>query len=105
MKVIITGVAGFIGGHAARRFLAQGATVIGIDNLSRRGNTENLDELRQLPGDFTFACGEDTQNIIHVANIAKCKCKVSRELAQLLQILRVAAPREVVYPNYRRTLR
>ncbi|WP_394795856.1 GDP-mannose 4,6-dehydratase [Armatimonas sp.] len=68
MKVIITGVAGFIGGHAARRFLAQGATVIGIDNLSRRGNTENLGELRQLPGDFTFTFG-DIRNMNDILRI------------------------------------
>lgn len=55
MKVIITGVAGFIGGHAAQTFLQQGASVVGIDNLSRKGNAENLQWLRQLPGDFTFA--------------------------------------------------
>ena len=68
MKVIITGVAGFIGGHAARRFLAQGATVIGIDNLSRRGNAENLEELRQLPGDFAFAFG-DIRNMNDILRI------------------------------------
>lgn len=34
MQVLVTGVAGFIGFHAARALLAQGAEVIGIDNLS-----------------------------------------------------------------------
>jgi len=34
MKVLITGVAGFIGMHVARRLLAQGIEVVGIDNLS-----------------------------------------------------------------------
>ena len=34
MKVLITGVAGFIGMHLAQRLLAQGVEVIGIDNLN-----------------------------------------------------------------------
>ncbi len=33
MKVFITGVAGFLGSHLADRFIAEGHTVIGIDNL------------------------------------------------------------------------
>ncbi|HLJ53921.1 MAG TPA: GDP-mannose 4,6-dehydratase [Chthonomonadaceae bacterium] len=55
MKVLISGAAGFIGAHAAARFLKSGATVIGLDNLSRRGCTDNLAWLRGLPGDFRFA--------------------------------------------------
>lgn len=42
MKIVITGVAGFIGGHAAVAFLRQGDVIIGIDNLSRRGNAQNV---------------------------------------------------------------
>ena len=34
MKVLVTGVAGFIGMHCARRLLARGDEVIGIDNLT-----------------------------------------------------------------------
>ncbi len=34
MKVIVTGVAGFIGSHVAKALLARGDTVIGIDNLN-----------------------------------------------------------------------
>lgn len=33
-KILITGVAGFIGSHVARRFLAGGYQVIGVDDLS-----------------------------------------------------------------------
>src|SRR5262245_4974029 len=32
--VLVTGAAGFIGFHVARRLLATGATVIGLDNLN-----------------------------------------------------------------------
>src|SRR5262245_17239034 len=34
MKVLVTGVAGFIGMHCARRLLERGDEVVGIDNLS-----------------------------------------------------------------------
>src|SRR5712691_9980785 len=34
MRVLITGVAGFIGSHLASRLLAEGIEVVGIDNLS-----------------------------------------------------------------------
>lgn len=34
MKILITGVAGFIGYHLAQRLLAQGNLVYGVDNLN-----------------------------------------------------------------------
>src|SRR2546423_13686938 len=34
MKVLVTGVAGFIGMHAAKRLLERGDEVTGVDNLS-----------------------------------------------------------------------
>ena len=34
MKILITGVAGFIGFHVAERLLAQGHVVVGLDNLN-----------------------------------------------------------------------
>ena len=34
MRVLVTGVAGFIGSHLAHRLLARGDTVIGVDNLN-----------------------------------------------------------------------
>src|SRR5437879_13285516 len=34
MTILVTGVAGFIGMHVARRLLQQGVEVAGIDNLS-----------------------------------------------------------------------
>jgi CDP-paratose 2-epimerase len=62
MKLLITGVAGFIGGHAADLFLREGYAdeVIGLDNLSRRGNAQNLAWLEDRWGQagqkrFSFA--------------------------------------------------
>lgn len=43
-KVLITGIAGFIGSSIARELLKQGATVRGIDDLST-GKMENLEEI------------------------------------------------------------
>jgi UDP-glucuronate 4-epimerase len=34
MKVLVTGVAGFIGMHCAERLAARGDEVIGLDNLN-----------------------------------------------------------------------
>ncbi len=62
MKIIITGAAGFIGGHAAAAFLQEGATIIGVDNLSRRGNSQNIEWLRneatRLGADMRFVHGD-----------------------------------------------
>ena len=47
MKVLITGVGGFIGSNLAAAHLSQGHQVTGIDNFST-GNHENLKELQGL---------------------------------------------------------
>lgn len=44
MKVLITGVAGFLGSHLADAYLREGANVIGVDNLST-SNGENIAHL------------------------------------------------------------
>ena len=44
-RVLITGIAGFIGSSLARTLLAEGAEVRGVDNLST-GKPENLEEIR-----------------------------------------------------------
>jgi CDP-paratose 2-epimerase len=46
VKWIITGGCGFIGCHAAARFLAEGDRVVVVDNLSRAGAEANLAWLR-----------------------------------------------------------
>jgi UDP-glucuronate decarboxylase len=43
-KIVVTGVAGFLGSHLAREILEEGHEVIGIDNFSC-GKRENLDDL------------------------------------------------------------
>ncbi len=44
-RVVVTGACGFIGTALSLRFLEEGAEVVGIDNLSRRGCELNLHEL------------------------------------------------------------
>lgn len=57
MTVLVTGVAGFIGFHVARRLCEQGIEVVGIDNLNAYYSVElkqaRLALLEELPG-FTF---------------------------------------------------
>jgi len=48
MRVLITGVAGFLGSHLADFLLAEGNAVIGVDNLST-GSLENLKHLKGEP--------------------------------------------------------
>jgi UDP-glucuronate 4-epimerase len=57
MKVLVTGCAGFIGMHVAKRLLARGDSVTGVDNLSDYYDVDlkqaRLDQLSGLPG-FAF---------------------------------------------------
>ena len=57
MKVLVTGVAGFIGMHCAKRLLARGDEVVGIDNLSPYYSVQlKKDRLAELEHPkFTFA--------------------------------------------------
>jgi UDP-glucose 4-epimerase len=41
MKILVTGVAGFLGSHVADALLDRGYTVIGIDNMTG-GDKENI---------------------------------------------------------------
>lgn len=55
MQILITGVAGFIGFHLARRLLAEGQTVVGVDNLSPYYDVKlKNDRLAQLSSDPDF---------------------------------------------------
>lgn len=63
MRVLITGGAGFLGSHLCDRFLAEGHTVIAMDNLIT-GTTDNI---AHLAGNdrFTFV-KHDVTNYIYV---------------------------------------
>ncbi|MCA9922875.1 MAG: SDR family oxidoreductase [Anaerolineales bacterium] len=63
MRVLITGAAGFLGSHLCDRFISEGHTVVGMDNLI----TGNMDNLAQLMGhdQFSFIL-QDVSNYIYV---------------------------------------
>ena len=71
-KVLITGVAGFIASHVARRFLVEGYSVVGVDDLSG-GKRENIpDGVQFIQGDLkdpaTIKClPTDCRQILHLA--------------------------------------
>lgn len=84
MKILITGAAGFIGFHLAKRFAAAGAEVYGIDNLNDYYSVAlKKDRLRQLEAEQNFrfepidlADGESLNELFkavgftHVVNLA-----------------------------------
>ncbi len=64
MRVLITGVAGFLGSHLADRFLADGHEVVGLDNFA----TGSPDNIAHLTGNGRFAFYEhNVTNFIYVA--------------------------------------
>lgn len=64
MRILITGVAGFLGSHLADRFLADGHEVVGMDNFIT-GRPENIGHLSGNPK-FSFH-KVDVTNFIYVA--------------------------------------
>ncbi len=79
-KVLITGVAGFIGSNLAARLLAEGYQVLGIDNLSY-GLQENVPEgvefcRLDIRGKDIFPLFQDVDTVFHLAAkncIADCQ--------------------------------
>ena len=57
LKILVTGVAGFIGMHVASRLIERGDTVLGIDNLNEYYDVSlkisRLDNLKKQ-AKFTF---------------------------------------------------
>ncbi|MFT4969644.1 MAG: dTDP-glucose 4,6-dehydratase [Chitinophagales bacterium] len=62
-KVLVTGAAGFLGSHLCDRFIKEGFTVIGMDNLIT-GRIENIEHLFKLPN-FEFY-HHDVTKFIHI---------------------------------------
>ncbi|MFO0653089.1 MAG: SDR family oxidoreductase [Polyangiales bacterium] len=115
MRVLVTGGAGFIGGHLIDALLAQGATVRAIDNFST-GRRENIarvaDRIEFIEGDLCdpeatarAVAGVDT--VFHEAAIPSVARSVNDPVAsnranvsgtvELLQACRVAKVRKLVY--------
>lgn len=64
MRVLITGAAGFVGSHLSDRFIAEGHSVVGMDNFIT-GNPRNIAHLIGNPN-FSFI-RHDVTNYIYVA--------------------------------------
>lgn len=62
MKILITGVAGFVGSNLAKRLLENGHEVAGIDNLSY-GFMRNIDDLKSKEK-FKFVMGDIANPLI-----------------------------------------
>jgi len=96
-KVLITGCAGFIGFHLAKHFLELGATVIGIDNLSRKGCQTNLELLQQGHGGRFRFHRQDIRDFAAIESIFKEHAPldlVIHEAGQVAVTTSIANPRE-----------
>jgi len=62
-RILITGAAGFLGSHLCDRFLKEGYTVVGMDNLLT-GNIKNIEHLFPL-AEFEFY-HHDITKFVHV---------------------------------------
>ena len=62
-RILITGAAGFLGSHLCDRFMAEGFTVIGMDNLIT-GDLKNIEHLFQ-DENFHFY-HHDVTKFVHV---------------------------------------
>ncbi|MBZ5590983.1 MAG: SDR family oxidoreductase [Acidobacteriia bacterium] len=80
MRIIVSGAAGFIGSHMCDRLLAEGHTVVGLDNFLT-GAERNLAHLKGHPGfqlirqDVTqpFAINGQIDAVLHMASPASPK--------------------------------
>ena len=77
MRILITGAAGFLGSHLADRFLAEGHSVVGLDNFIT-GHADNIAHLfgherfefmRHDISNYTYVAG-DLDGVLHFASPA-----------------------------------
>ena len=85
MQVLVTGAAGFIGSTLVDRLLADGNTVVGIDNLSA-GRPANLDDARRN-ADFVFVEADIVDSDL-IALLAEHRPEVVYHLAAQIDVRR-----------------
>jgi CDP-paratose 2-epimerase len=76
MKLLITGICGFVGSEIARGLIAAGqspADIVGIDNLSRRGSWRNREALARLGVGILHG---DIRNASDVDGIGQVDCVI-----------------------------
>jgi UDP-glucuronate 4-epimerase len=125
VKVLVTGVAGFIGMHCARRLLARGEEVVGVDNLSpyysvelKRARLEQLEQRAFRFHEFDIADAgrlstlferEKPQAVLHLAAQAGVRYSLVNPasyvqsnlvgFANLLEACRAFPPRHLVFAS------
>src|SRR3989338_7789714 len=101
MKVLVTGVAGFIGSNLAEALVQRGDRVVGLDNLST-GRRENL---RDMEGQAEFEFVEGDIRDVSVAQRACRGVEVVFHQAALPSVPRsIQDPRETFEVNTGGTL-
>ena len=87
-KILITGVAGFIGSHVARRFLSEGNQVVGVDDLSG-GKVENIPSgVEFIKGDLALTetmeqIPDGCEKILHLAGQSSGEISFDDPIADL----------------------
>ncbi|HEX7055242.1 MAG TPA: NAD-dependent epimerase [Burkholderiales bacterium] len=125
MKVLLTGVAGFIGMHCARRLLERGDQVVGVDNLSpyysvalKRARLERLAhpalrfhelDIADKPALEKLFAAERPDAVLHLAAQAGVRYSLENPdsyiqtnvvgFANLLECCRHHPPRHLVYAS------
>lgn len=102
--VVITGGSGFIGCNLADSFLADGAEVIVVDNLSRPGVERNLDWLQQRHGNRLTPLIADTRDPDAIAPAFARARAVYHFAAQTAVTTSLDAPTDDFEVNARGTL-
>ena len=95
--VLVTGAAGFIGSHSVERLLAQGQTVLGVDNF-RTGRAENLSAVATHPN-FRLIRGDLLEQGFIPRLMAAEKPGAVLHLAAL-----VSVPESIAQPDLNRRL-
>ena len=78
MKFLVTGCAGFIGGHTCEALLSSENDVIGLDSLTYASRSENIDKLRLRRG-FSFHKNDicDFSSIKKIVEDEKISCIIN----------------------------
>ena len=83
-KILVTGAAGFIGSHTTDCLLAEGHSVVGVDNL-RTGRKENLAAALRSPG-FKFQVKDVAEPEVLAALVAEARPDAIIHLAALVSV-------------------
>src|SRR3954465_13726695 len=90
MRVLLSGAAGFIGSHMADRLIAEGHTVLGLDNF-KTGNSRNVAQLSKDPNFALAECAVTLplpslgkfDAVLHFASLASPKDYLANPIATL----------------------